>query len=80
VLPNLVISLPFTSALGWVPPLWLVWLPSQWAVSAFMEVTRGHPDPALWAACCAGLAAANAAAMLVAMSAGRSATEAVSPA
>ena len=80
VVPNLVLSLPFTTALGWVPPLWLVWLPSQWAVSAFVEVTRGEPDPALWAACCAGLAAANAAAMLVAMGAERSAAEAVSPA
>ena len=80
VAPNLLLSLPFATALGWLPPLWLVWLPSQWAVSAFVDVTRGKPDPALWAACCAGLAAANAAAMLVAMGAERSAAEAVSPA
>jgi fluoroquinolone transport system permease protein len=80
VVPNLVLSLPFTTALGWVSPLWLVWLPSQWAMSVFVQMSRGEPDPALWAACCAGLAAANAAAMLVAMGAERSTAEAVSPA
>jgi hypothetical protein len=49
-------------------------------MSVFVQMSRGEPDPALWAACCAGLAAANAAAMLVAMGAERSTAEAVSPA
>jgi fluoroquinolone transport system permease protein len=77
---NLLLNLPFTTALGWIAPVWLVWIPSQWAVSGFVSIARGAPDPVLWSACCAGLAAADAAAMHVALGAERAAAEAPSPA
>ncbi len=63
----LLYSLPVVTVVGWLPPVALVWLPSQWALTAFAELTRATPDPALLVACCAGLAAANALGMTLAM-------------
>lgn len=59
--PLFVYSLPFASHFGLVPPLALVWLPTQWSIAAFANLARPEPDLAAWSAECAALAAANAA-------------------
>lgn len=63
----LLFTLPVVTVVGVLPPEALVWLPSQWALSAFSELTRPTPDLALVFACCAGLAAANALCMTLAV-------------
>lgn len=63
----LLYSLPVATVVGVLPPEALVWLPSQWALTAFSELTHAAPDPALLSACCAGLAAANALGMTLAV-------------
>lgn len=63
----LLYSLPVATVAGLLPPLAFVWLPSQWALTAFSELAGTTPNTALLAACCAGLAAANALGMTLAV-------------
>jgi hypothetical protein len=63
----LLYSLPVLTVFGLLPPEAFLVLPSQWAVTAFVELTGPSPDPALLCACCAGLAAANALGMTLAV-------------
>jgi fluoroquinolone transport system permease protein len=57
-------QLPLASLLGWLPPIALAWLPSQWSLSAFTTLTSDAVNGPLWAACCAALAATSGAGML----------------
>jgi hypothetical protein len=63
----LIYSLPIATVVGVLPPEALVWLPSQWALTAFSELANTTPNLALVFACCAGLAAANALGMTLAV-------------